>query len=113
MKTIEEDCFESPVVILVKNDKLVQIALHARELNDSCMKKGPHIQNMDELLNQISSKLSQDDLDPIVTSVGDRSRRRLWSDENTTGNQQTLQFYNHRTKNQRIPPLRKRILRTS
>ena len=39
VKTIEEDCFVSPVVITVKKDKTVEIALDARKLNDSCVKK--------------------------------------------------------------------------
>ena len=33
--TIEEDCFESPVVITVTKDKRVKIALDKRKLNDS------------------------------------------------------------------------------
>ena len=39
VKTIEEDCFVSPVVITVKKDRTVEIALDARKLNDSCVKK--------------------------------------------------------------------------
>ena len=39
LETIEEDCFVSPVVIPVKKDKTVKIALDARKLNDSCIKK--------------------------------------------------------------------------
>ena len=37
--TSEEDCFVSPVVNMVKKDKTVKIALDARKLNDSCVKK--------------------------------------------------------------------------
>ena len=71
LETIEEDCFVSPVVIAVKKDKTVKIALDARKLNDSCIKKRPHMPNMDELLNQISSELSKNELDPIWISVID------------------------------------------
>ena len=71
LETIEEDCFVSPVVITVKKDKSVKIALDARKLNDSCIKKRPHMPNMDELLNQISAELSKNDTDPIWISVID------------------------------------------
>ena len=40
LETIEEDCFVSPVVITVKKDKtLKKIALDAKKLNESCVKK--------------------------------------------------------------------------
>ena len=64
LKTIEEDCFVSPVVIIEK-DKSVKIALHARKLNGKCIKKRPHTPNMDKILNQISVEQSKNDLDPI------------------------------------------------
>ena len=71
LETIEEDSFVSPVVITVKKDKSVKIALDARKLNDSCIKKRPHMPNMDELLNQISAELSKNDTEPIWISVRD------------------------------------------
>ena len=39
---VDEDCFVSPVLITVKSDKSVKIALDSRELNDSCIKMTPH-----------------------------------------------------------------------
>ena len=71
LETIEEDCFVSPVVITVKKDKTVKIALDARKLNDSCIKKRPHMPNMEELLNHISTELSKNDRDPIWITVVD------------------------------------------
>ena len=71
LETIEEDCFVSPIVITVKKDKTVKNALDARKLNDSCMKKRPHMPNMDESLNQISSELSKNELDPIWITIID------------------------------------------
>ena len=53
VKHVDEDCFVLPVVITVKNDKSVKIALDSRKLNDSCIKIRPHIPNMEELLKQI------------------------------------------------------------
>ena len=46
---VNEDCFVSPVVITVKSDKLIKIALDSRKLNDSCIKMRPHMPNMEEL----------------------------------------------------------------
>ena len=71
LETVEEDCFASPVVITVKKDKTVKVALDARKLNGSCLKKRPHMPNMEELLNQLSAELSKIDRDPIWISVID------------------------------------------
>ena len=60
INNLDEDCFVSPVVITVKNDKSVKIALDSRKLNDSCIIRRPHMPNMEELLNQISVEISQD-----------------------------------------------------
>ena len=57
---VDEDCFASPVVITVKSDKSVKIALDSRKLNDSCIKMRPHMPNMEELLNQISVEITHD-----------------------------------------------------
>ena len=60
VEQVDEDCFVSPVVITVKNDKSVKIALDSRKLNDSCIKVRPHLPNMEELLNQISVEITKD-----------------------------------------------------
>ena len=60
VKHVDEYCFASPVVIKVKNDKLVKIALESRMLNDSCIKIRPNMPNMEELLNQISVEITRD-----------------------------------------------------
>ena len=54
VNNVDEDCFVSPVVITVKNDKSVKIALDSRKLINSCIKRRPHMPNMEELFNQIS-----------------------------------------------------------
>ena len=69
LETIEEDCFVFPVVIKVKKEKPVKIALYARKLKESCITKRPHMPNIDELLNQISAELSKNDIDQIWISV--------------------------------------------
>ena len=60
VKQVNEDCFVSPIVITVKNDISVKIALDSRKLNDSCIKVQPHMPNMEELLNQISVEITKD-----------------------------------------------------
>ena len=60
VKHVDEDCFVSPVVITVKSDKSVKIALDSRKLNDSCIKVRPHMPNMEELLNQNSVEITKD-----------------------------------------------------
>ena len=57
---VDEDCFVSPVVITVKSDKSVKIALDSRKLNDSCIKMRPLMPNLEELLNQISVEITRD-----------------------------------------------------
>ena len=60
INNVDGDCFVSPVVITVKSDKWVKIALDSRKLNDSCIKMRPHMPNMEELLNQISVEITRD-----------------------------------------------------
>ena len=59
VKHVDEDCFLSPVVFTVKNDKSVKIAIDSRKLNDSCIKIRPHMPKMEELLNQISVEITR------------------------------------------------------
>ena len=68
VKPVDEDCFVSPVVITLKNDKSVKIALDSRKLNDSCIKVRPHMPNMEELLNQISVEITKDRTKELMMS---------------------------------------------
>ena len=60
VKHVDEDCFVSPVVVTVKIDKSVKIALDSRNVNDSCIKIRPHMSIMEELLNQVSVEITRD-----------------------------------------------------
>ena len=60
VKHVDEDCFVSPVVITVKNDKSVKIALDSRKLKDSCIQIRPHMPNMEELLNLVLVEITRD-----------------------------------------------------
>ena len=68
---MNEDCFVSPVVITVKSDKSVKIALDARKLNDSCIKMRPHMPNMEELFIQISVQITRDRTVQLFISEAD------------------------------------------
>ena len=59
MQRIDEDHFVFPVVITVKKDKSVKIALNSRKINASCIKMRPQIANMGELLNQTSTEITR------------------------------------------------------
>ena len=59
------------VVITVKKDKTVKIALDAKHLNENSVKKRPHMPTMEELLKQISAELPRNDHGPIWKSVID------------------------------------------
>ena len=65
---MDEDCFVSPVVITVKNDKSTKIALDSRKLNDSCIKIRPHMPNMEKLLNQTSVEITKDRTKELMMS---------------------------------------------
>ena len=71
VKYVDEDGFVSPVVITVKNDKSVKIALDSRKLNDSCIKIRPQMPNMEELLNQISVEITRDRTKELMISIID------------------------------------------
>ena len=51
---IDENCFVSPVVITVKKDKSIKIALDSRKLNKLTVKRKTQIPIMEELISGIS-----------------------------------------------------------
>ena len=68
VKQVDEDCFVSLVVITVKNDTLLKIALDSRNLNDSYLKVRQHMPNMEELMNQISVEITKDRTKKLMMS---------------------------------------------
>ena len=75
---MNEDCFVSPVVITVKKDKLIKIALYSRKLNDSCIKITPDMPNTEDLLNQISVEITRDRPKDLTISKIDLDYLRMW-----------------------------------
>ena len=92
---VDEDCFVSPVIITVKSDKSVKIALESRKSNDSCIKMRPHMPNMEELLNQISVEIIQD---RTVQLFKNRFGLRIRPDKTIQKNKPTLRFRIDRRK---------------
>ena len=110
LETIEEDCFVSPVVITVKKDKTVKVALVARKLNESCVKKGRTCQTWKTTkpnIHRTIKKRPQPNMD-----FRGRSRFCLRTNETSPGNQQTLQLRRDRRKHEWILPIPKRFLRS-
>ena len=60
VNNLDDDCFVSPVVITIKNNKTVKIALDSRKLYECSIKRRKHNPNMDALMNQISAELNRD-----------------------------------------------------
>ena len=100
MKHIDEDCFVSPVVITVKNDKSIKIAIDSRKLNDSCIKIRPHMPNMEVSLNQISVEITR----PIkeINYFENRSKLRVRPDKSVKRNKATMPLCDNRGKIQWI-----------
>ena len=70
IKDVDEDCFVSPVVITLKSDKSVKIALDSGKLNDCCIKMRPHMPSMEELLYQFSVEISRDrTVQPFISKI--------------------------------------------
>ena len=65
---IDENCFVSPAVITVKNDKSVKIALDSRKLNEITIKRKAQMHNMEEPISRISRKNADGPTDKIWTS---------------------------------------------
>ena len=59
IQKIDEDCFAFPVVITMKMDKSVKVALDSKKLNDDCTKLRPHIPNMEEVSSRISTDITR------------------------------------------------------
>ena len=55
--TIKDDVFIQPVVITVKKDRSVKIALDARALNNSIAKDKYQMPNLENLINMIAEKI--------------------------------------------------------
>ena len=96
LETIEEDCFVSLVVVTAMKDKSVKIAFDARKLNECCVKKTAHAKH---------GRIIEPDFRRIVKEC-------LWTEETSTGNQQTLQFRRYKKKLEWILPIPKRLLRS-
>ena len=65
IQNVEEDCFISPVVRLMKKTKLVKTAMDIGKFTDSCMKMRPHIPIMEQLLRKTSTEITRVQNEPL------------------------------------------------
>ena len=91
---VDEDCFKSTVVINVKSDKTVKIALDSRKLNDSCIKKRSHA----EYGGITEPNFGRNFTRPNSANIHMRNKLglRIRSDETIRRNEQTMRVRNNR-----------------
>ena len=82
---ITEDCFVSLAVITVKKDKSLKTALDSRKLNEVTIKRKAQMPNMEELISQISRKISEGTEGEILATKlsFDNAYGQIKLDENT------------------------------
>ena len=68
---IDKNCFVSPAVITVKNDKTIKVALDSRKANEITVKGKAQMPNMEELISRISRKIADGEEDEIWISKFD------------------------------------------
>ena len=59
LEKCSDEYFLSPVVITVKSDNSIKIALDSKELNDAIHKNKYQMQSIDHLMDTISKKISE------------------------------------------------------
>ena len=67
--TIKDDVFIQPVVITVKKDRSVKIALDARALNDSIAKDKYQMPNLENLMDMVAEKIDGKEGQVFYSSV--------------------------------------------
>ena len=77
LETVEADCFVTPFTTKVQKDKPAKNAKDARNLNENCIKKRPHMPKMKELLNHILTEVSKYDIDALWSSTVDLNYAKL------------------------------------
>ena len=68
VQKVDEECFVTPDVTTVKQEKEVKIALDSRNLNDSCIKLKPYVPNFEAVLNQMSTEIIRVQNEPLWIS---------------------------------------------
>ncbi len=71
LEQLDEETFVSPAVIAVKSDGSVKIAMDAVQLNKQIVKKKSQMPNLQELLDRISIKISQNTSERLYITVID------------------------------------------
>ena len=56
-----DNCFASPAVVTIKNEKSIKIALDSRKLNEACIKRKATMPNLVELISKILAEITKYD----------------------------------------------------
>ena len=59
LEKCSDEYFICPVVITVKNDNTIKLALNSKKLNDAINKNKYQMQSIDHLMDAISKKISE------------------------------------------------------
>ena len=70
-KVIDENCFLSPAVITIKNNKSTKIALDSQKLNELTIERKAQLSIMEELISRISREIADGPADEIWDSKFD------------------------------------------
>ena len=106
---INEDCFVSPAVITVKNDRSTKIAFDSRKLNEATIKRKAQMPNMEELISRISRKISEEKRRQIHTHNKTGLRLCIRSTQTRRTNKEFVHIHGHRWRIHRILPFSERI----
>ena len=69
VNTIKNDVFCQPVVVTLKKDGSVKIALDARALNESIAKDKYQMPNLDNLMDMVAEKIEEEEGEVLYSSV--------------------------------------------
>ena len=108
---IDENCLVSPVVITVKKDKSIKIALDSRKLNETSVKRKVQMPNMEELISRMSRKIAGGPADEIWIKI--RFRLCIRTITTLKRSQKSVHIRCNRGKFNRVLPLPKGFLRFS
>ena len=68
IQKLKEDCFFSPLVLFVKEDKSFKFALDSKKVFEGCIKRRLHMPKMEELLSQISTEKARRQNESLLIS---------------------------------------------
>ena len=71
VETVSDEVFIQPVVVTVKKDKTVKIALDARSLNNAILKEKYQMPNLDNLMEPVAEIINSDNQGEVLFTSSD------------------------------------------